>query len=198
MLCIDKLQDWYNYEASGLTEKDIHKLAMILSIAENPSVFRTLKCEGIFWDDENSRYGFVFIPPDYIENTIVSHPNSPAYPPTLLAKFTQKYPLQFDALSITRKPVTLFELIEDAGESQDAPTLLDLGIRFQLAKKIVHSIYVMHAVGWIHKNIRSSSGKSTALFKSCKILPVSTCNTGPVLQSRLPALENSLPEKFSP
>lgn len=81
-----------------------------------------------------------------------------------MAKFTQKYPLQVGALSITRKPTSLLELIENAVDSNGAPTLLDLGIRFRLANKIVHSIYVMHAVGWVHKNIRSSSGKSTGLL----------------------------------
>lgn len=35
--------------------------------------------------------------------------------------------------------------------------MLDLGIRFNLAKKLVYSIVVLHTCGWLHKNIRSSN-----------------------------------------
>ncbi|MCJ1428544.1 hypothetical protein MMC29_006454 [Sticta canariensis] len=150
-----RLIEWYNYEDSlanhSLTEKSILELAKVLCIAERPPEFRTLTCTGLIQDLANSRYGFVFVPPDYIENIT-------------------KYPLQVGALSITRKPISLLELIENAVDSNGAPILLDLGIRFRLANKLVHSIYVMHAVGWVHKNIRSSS----VLF-----LPAESRNGGP-------------------
>lgn len=151
-----------------MTKKDIYKLAKILCIAQNPREFRTLKCVGMIRDHANSRYGFVFEPPNYIAKITVSCPN-----PLLICLLswlicTQDYPLQ------ARKPISLSNLIEIAGNSQDARVILDLGIRFRIAKNIVHGIYVMHAVGWVHKNIRSDSGKFTTLLYFCKILPTSS------------------------
>lgn len=147
-----RLIEWYNYEGSVTSRRRIEhgiiELAKVLCIAERPREFRTLTCAGLIPDHANSRYGFVFVPPDYIENIT-------------------KFPLQVGALSKNRKPISLLELYEKNVDSKGAPGILDLGIRFQLAKKIVHSIYVMHAVGWVHKNIRSSSGKSKRLLSCC-------------------------------
>ncbi|MCJ1267369.1 hypothetical protein MMC22_007254 [Lobaria immixta] len=127
-----RLIEWYNYEGSAtsrsLIERGILELAKVLCIAERPREFRTLTCAGLIPDHANSRYGFVFVPPDYIENIT-------------------KFPLQVGALSKNRKPISLLELYEKNVDSKGAPGILDLGIRFQLAKKIIHSIYVMHAVG---------------------------------------------------
>lgn len=47
-------------------------------------------------------------------------------------------------------PKTLRQLIR--GTSRNG---LDLGIRFQLARKLIDALHLMHSANWLHKNIRS-------------------------------------------
>ena len=60
-------------------------------------------------------------------------------------------------------PVTLLDLIEqEVGDTLDGrpslllpghrrPSLLPLGDRFSIARKLAQTLYVMHAMGWVHK-----------------------------------------------
>ena len=77
------------------------------------------------------RYGVIFRLPAYLETL----PPSP--PP--------------GSVSIIRRPVSLFELLEESVRTASYRSVLDLKIRFQLARQLVQSIYILHAVGWVHK-----------------------------------------------
>ena len=50
-----------------------------------------------------------------------------------------------------QRPVTLHHLLGNIGKADDIP---DLGERFQLAKGLVTTIFEIHNLGWLHKNIR--------------------------------------------
>jgi hypothetical protein len=49
------------------------------------------------------------------------------------------------------KPVSLLNLLERSSDPDSSETILDLGIRFQLAKALVQSVLILHAAGWLHK-----------------------------------------------
>lgn len=50
-----------------------------------------------------------------------------------------------------QKPVTLQELLTRVNKGSDVP---DLGERFELAKALVSTIFEIHNLGWMHKNIQ--------------------------------------------
>ena len=51
----------------------------------------------------------------------------------------------------SRMPVTLLDLIQRQTIIDGRPSILPLGDRFHMAKKLVQTLYVMHAMGWVHK-----------------------------------------------
>jgi hypothetical protein len=110
-------------------EKEIESLEKIASIVNKPTEFRTLKCEGAFKDVVNSRYGFVYKPPDYLE-------------------LVPKEELDDDAVR-RRTPMSLNLLMETA--SDEIPEGFDLNRRIALAKKLAQSLLVLHSAGWVHK-----------------------------------------------
>jgi len=71
----------------------------------------------------------IYEPPRYIVNFWTA--NSPTTQDSIVARFC--------------KPVSLLKLLEKS------ETILDLGIRFQIAKTLVRSILILHAAGWLHK-----------------------------------------------
>ncbi|TAQ88689.1 hypothetical protein B7494_g2967 [Chlorociboria aeruginascens] len=93
-------------------------------------------CYGMVEDPAARRFGLVLAPPAHIRSNL----------PRLLPA---------GAISRMRMPVSLKELLQRKHPS--CPYILDLGIRFRLAKKLVDAIHMMHCVGWVHKNIRSNS-----------------------------------------
>ncbi|KAL6801544.1 prion-inhibition and propagation domain-containing protein [Trichoderma sp. SZMC 28012] len=53
-----------------------------------------------------------------------------------------------------RAPVTLESLL---GTKQQQGIRSTLGARFELARKLVHAVCLLHSSGWLHKNIRAES-----------------------------------------
>ena len=128
--------EWQSYidnagRPNKLAEDQIHKLGHFLSIPDRPHDFRVLDCIGMFKDQKNSRYGVVYYLPRYMRD---------------LARRT--HPKDLGHIC---KPRSLASLLDNVRG------ILDLGIRFQLAKKLMYSIVVLHTCGWLHKNIRSSN-----------------------------------------
>ncbi|KAI9801444.1 MAG: hypothetical protein M1833_002676 [Piccolia ochrophora] len=110
-------------------EYQIFELANLLSVSDRPTDFRSLTCIGLFKDTPRSRYGLAYKLPWYMRDLPVgdSHDLS------------------------NRKPISLRDLMTKV----EGP--IDLGLRFQLAKKLINSVIVMHTCGWLHKSIRSDS-----------------------------------------
>lgn len=88
------------------------------------------KCYGMVEDPVARRFGLVLAPPAHIRS------NLPQIMPA-------------GAISQKRMPVSLTELLEKRHSSHKE--MLDLGTRFQLAKKLVAAVDMMHCVGWVHK-----------------------------------------------
>ncbi|CAD6583388.1 MAG: hypothetical protein ASARMPREDX12_001258 [Alectoria sarmentosa] len=128
--------EWQSYigdadRPNKLAEEQIHKLGDFLSVPDRPHDFRILDCIGMFKDERNFRYGVVYHLPSYMRD---------------LARRTRP-----EDLGHVCKPSSLTHLLDNV----DA--VLDLGIRFNLAKKLMSSIVVLHTCGWLHKNIRSNN-----------------------------------------
>jgi hypothetical protein len=110
-------------------EDAVNQLAKFFCADQKPAELLTLPCRGIIRDSAKSRYGFLFRPPAYIENL--------------------RGLLSPGAISRLRKPISLLQMLDQTAHS--GRKLLDLGIRFTLAKKLIQSIYILHTAGWIHK-----------------------------------------------
>lgn len=50
-----------------------------------------------------------------------------------------------------QKPVTLHQLLTNVSKGSDVP---DLGDRFELAKALVSTVFEIHNLGWMHKNLQ--------------------------------------------
>ena len=86
---------------------------------------------GLFKDEVNERYGIVF----------------------QLPKHLFELPRQWMVTDMEdRLPSCLTKLFNRTSKG-----LLDLGLRFDAARKLVASLLVMHTCGWLHKNIRSDN-----------------------------------------
>ena len=112
-------------------ESDIMALADLFCVRNRPQAFRVLPCLGLIKVEQNRRFGFVFQPPSYIE--------------------------QMDAQDIARRgtsaprlPQTLRQRIH-VDSFGNKPVMVPLGDRFNLARKLARSLYVMHTAGWLHK-----------------------------------------------
>ena len=126
--------EWQSYIGTSgrpnkLAEEQIHRLGDFLSIPDRPHDLRILDCIGLFNDKTSSRYGVVYHLPWYMRD---------------LARRVHR-----KDLGHVCKPSSLTHLLDNV----DA--VLDLGIRFDLAKKLVYSIVALHTCGWLHKDIRS-------------------------------------------
>jgi hypothetical protein len=98
-----------------------------------------LHCLGIFKDEAENRYGFLYQPPKYIE--------------VIAADYKQ------GGISKLRKPVSLLSLLRtpaDLGKS----AVVGLGVRFNIIKQLAQSLYFLHAAGWVH--VKSKHGLSLA------------------------------------
>ena len=128
--------EWQSYigddgRPNKLAEEQIKKLGNFLSVPNRPHDFRILDCVGLFKDEERSRYGVVYHLPSYMRD---------------LPRRTRP-----ENLGHICKPSSLTHLLDHVDG------ILDLGIRFELAKKLMYSIVVVHTCGWLHKNIRSNN-----------------------------------------
>lgn len=85
-------------------------------------------CYGILEDNSgySKRFGLVMAPPDHIR---------------LNLKFMMP-----GSISQRRKPKSLQTILQEARGRRE-----DLGIRFNLAKKLVNAVHKMHCADWVHK-----------------------------------------------
>ena len=114
-------------------ENSIRQLAKFFCVDQKPAELLVLPCSGIIHDSYRNRYGFLFRPPAYIEDMRSSSGHEEG------------------AVSILRKPVSLLQTLDQTAQFSRNP--LELGVRFQLARKLVQSIYILHAAGWVHKKL---------------------------------------------
>ena len=131
-------QEWKSYKDSdGRDNSDyeshILELADFLGVQNRPAAFRVLPCVGIFRDEVRSRFGFAFEPPSYISNL---GPKKGVGKDRGLRLWT---------------PVTLLHLIRRETIIDGRPSILPLGDRFHMARKLAQTLYVIHAMGWVHK-----------------------------------------------
>ena len=131
-------QEWKSYaddydRENSDYESHILELADLLGVQNRPAAFQVLPCLGIFRDKARSRFGFAFEPPSYIGN------------------LKPKKRFGRDGGLSSRMPVTLLDLIEQQTTVDGRPSILPLGDRFHIARKLAQTLYVMHAMGWVHK-----------------------------------------------
>jgi len=119
----------------GSYEHDTRVKTLMLA-SPKPGQLLLPTCYGMVEDPRTRMFGLVLAPPPHIRSNL---------PPILPS----------GAISEKRMPVSLMELLEKRHSS--CLTVLDLGIRFRLAKRLVDAVHMMHCVGWVHKNIRSNS-----------------------------------------
>jgi hypothetical protein len=122
------LIEWMN-EMGGDQEREARVKTLILATPK-PGQLLLPTCYGMVEDTSLRRFGLVLAPPAHIRA------NLPSTLPT-------------GAISQRRMPVSLKELLDKRHPS--CVRMLDLGIRFRLAKKLVDAVQMMHCVGWIHK-----------------------------------------------
>lgn len=127
--------EWRTYvdpqgNPNRLAEEQIHLVGEFLCTPDRPADFRTLSCLGIFKDGNNHRYAFVHRLPQQLGSA------RPGWPLESLRK---------------RRPTSLTELFGNVSEA------LDLGLRFTLAKRLMYSVIVIHACGWLHEDLRSDN-----------------------------------------
>lgn len=108
------------------------ELSDFLNVNDRPSAFRVLPCLGIFREESHLRFGFVYKPPDYVENT-------------------EGHSRLEGTMARLRRPRTLLEKLEDTSAGRSTSNILPLGDRFQLARCLAECLYVIHASGWVHK-----------------------------------------------
>ena len=131
-------QEWKSYadsdgEKNSDYESHILELADFLGVPNRPAAFQVLPCLGIFRDEARSRFGFAFEPPSYIGN------------------LKPKKGLGRDGGLSSRTPMTLLDFIQQQTTIDGKPNILPLGDRFHIARKLAQTLYVMHAMGWVHK-----------------------------------------------
>jgi hypothetical protein len=119
-------------------ERETRIKALMLATPK-PEQLLLPKCYGMVDDPERRRYGLVLAPPDHIRSHL------PAILPA-------------GAISKKRMPISLQELLDNRHP------LLDLGIRFRLAKKLVDAVHMMHCVGFVYKYVPLPCSLLKSLF----------------------------------
>ena len=119
--------EWMSGGEEVEREANAKAKARMLSIAMSEQVLLPT-CYGILEDGagRNKRFGLVLAPPAHIRlNLKTMMPGS---------------------ISRKRKPKSLQTILQEAGDRKE-----DLGIRFNLAKKLVNAVHKMHCADWVHK-----------------------------------------------
>jgi hypothetical protein len=101
--------------------------ARMLSVEMSEQVLLP-RCYGILEDGSgpSKRFGLVLVPPYHIRRNLGS--------------------MRPGSISHKRKPKSLRTILQEAGGKKE-----DLGIRFNLAKKLVNAVHKMHCADWVHK-----------------------------------------------
>lgn len=118
--------EWISGEGALERESKAIAKARMLSTTMSEQVLLPT-CYGILEDDEgpNKRFGLVLAPPEHIRQSLGM--------------------LMPGSISRKRMPKSLRTVLHDAEDRED------LGIRFNLAKRLVNAVHKMHCVDWIHK-----------------------------------------------
>ena len=128
------LIEWIQNFGHPDQKKERDSLALMLSTPK-PGTMLLPGCYGVVDDHLNERFGVILRPPEHIRGGL----------PRLLPP---------GAISGQRMPVTLRDVIKKRHPLyQD---VLDLGIRFRIAKMLVDAVHSMHSCGWIHKQVNST------------------------------------------
>lgn len=122
---------------NGFKDKDIQddilKLGRLIRNPRTPSRLRTMRCLGLFKKSEKGYIGFVYALPDHLSSV-----------PRPFGQVTYAH------MQDVRRPHLLSTSLKYA-------PMPPLGIRFDLARDLVRSVMLLHASGWLHKNIRPDS-----------------------------------------
>jgi hypothetical protein len=137
---IDVLIEWKGYDESWSEEKRsvirerIEALARLLQRVSHVKNLQVLQCIGYVDDVKHSRVGFILALPVHKKGTLVS------------ANTSQQTPKNPDQSG------TLYSML--GSKMQFVP---ELGQRFSMAIALCRTVLQLHAVGWLHKGIRSEN-----------------------------------------
>ncbi|KAK3385229.1 hypothetical protein B0H63DRAFT_559886 [Podospora didyma] len=121
------------------------KTARMLNAPHPPRLLLPRGCHGMF-GGRSGMVGFVLTCPEYIATLPPPHDLILPPPPNVIPD-----PTVLDFISL-RGPIALRDVIRGVHPSYPS---LDLGTRFLIGQKLVGAVRMMHAVGWVHKNIRA-------------------------------------------
>lgn len=128
-----RLVEWKRYDVDGVPsetlKENIRNLLRLFAIDARPADFRMLPCKAYIKDERHMRYGLVYKLPELIGTVSTLFTGIPS-PRELGIRF----------------PQSLKDLLER--------TILDLGLRFQLARQLANSLQMLHAAGLTHRDIR--------------------------------------------
>ncbi|KAL8895860.1 MAG: hypothetical protein Q9192_003402 [Flavoplaca navasiana] len=111
-------------------EEQIIRLGEFSSIPNRPKEFLGLDCIGLFKDSPNAQYGMVYKLPAHLRNVQSVKPT----------ESRRVY-----------NPSSLTDLM------RQVHSVADLGVRFDLAKKLMRSVVALHTCEWLHKKICSEN-----------------------------------------
>jgi len=117
-------------------DTDIFKAIASMLATPRPEQLLLPKCYGIVegpeaFDTDHRPLGIVLKAPPHIGQDLPEH-------------------MMAGSISMHRMPISLKQRLEQ--DKHNSPTvILDLAIRFRLARKLVNAVHVMHLVGWVHK-----------------------------------------------
>lgn len=126
------LIEWFKAGGRSDRREEAEEMALVLATSK-PDGMLLPNSYGVLEDRSHGRVGLVLAPPAHIRGGL---------PRTLPP----------GSISGLRMPISLRDIITKKHTNHGA--LLDLGVRFQMAKKMLDAVHLMHATSWVHRNIR--------------------------------------------
>ena len=121
------MKEWKSYVKDSSAEGNGLLLPAVLWKGNLSPELCVMPCLGVMEDNLHSRFAIIYRPPSYIENH-------------------RAFSEDKRRIICSCLPSTLSELLE-SGSS----TMLPLGERFVLARKLTRSLYLIHAAGFVHE-----------------------------------------------
>jgi len=122
---------------------DKSKMTWFVLHVEKPDRMLLPPAIGYILDDADPRnVGFVYQLPSHIRGNLPTKP-------VMHGDLVQRVVRSPKTIAAQRMPTTLRQLI-----LKREPSGIDLSIRFQLAKALLDAVHLIHAAGWLHRNIR--------------------------------------------
>jgi hypothetical protein len=139
------LVEWVRIQAAKMpsiaAKLDEMKIAWYVLHAERPERMLLPGSIGLIYDDsEPQEIGYVFQLPSHIRSNL---PTKHAAGPS--GDMSHRVVRSSMTIAAQRMPTSLRQLIKKESRG------LDLGIRFTIAKKLLDSLHLMHAAGFIHR-----------------------------------------------